>query len=120
MDEEFSCLLTNNTWSYIKRSDITSSKVISSKWLYKMKENLISGFEQQYGIDDGETFAPVPKLATIRLVPKMATIRLLFALTIRFDLNRVGPRETGHHRVTGQGCFWRFSALVRPFELLFA
>ena len=33
---------------------------------------------------------------------------------------RVGHRETGHHRVTGQGRFWRFSALVGSFELLFA
>ena len=35
-------------------------------------------------------------------------------------LSRVGHRETGHHRVTCQGRFWRFSALVGPFELLFA
>ena len=57
--------------------------------MYKIKENLdntvrfkarlvIRGLEQQYGVDYGETFAPVLKIATICL---------LFALAVHFNVN---------------------------------
>ena len=63
----------------------TTAKLISSKWVYKTKQNpdgslrfksrlVICGFQQGEGIDYGDTYAPVSKLTTfwIRLVSRLS------------------------------------------------
>ena len=82
MKEEHNSLLLNDTWSYVKRADVHEN-IISCKWVYRIKENhdndslrfkarlVIRGFEQT---ECGETYAPVPKLPTIRMLFALAAV----------------------------------------------
>ena len=84
MNEEHDSLILNKTWSYLDRRDVQNdANVISCKWVYRIKENnkddslhfkarlVFRGFEQT---DCGETFAPVPKMATIRMLFAFAVV----------------------------------------------
>lgn len=62
-------------------------KKISSKWVFKIKYNpdgtverykarlVIKGFHQKEGLDYKHTFAPVVKLATVRVIIAIATAK---------------------------------------------
>ena len=78
MNEELSAHERNNTWSVVDKD--ASMNVISTKWVFvkKRDENgvvkrfkarmVARGFNQQYGIDYTETFAPVIKMKSLRLI----------------------------------------------------
>jgi Reverse transcriptase (RNA-dependent DNA polymerase) len=89
MKEEIEALDRNKTWNLVDEDTaLTSGKrIIGCKWVYKLKRNadgscrfkarlVIWGFEQEYGIDYIETFAPVVKLVIVRI---------LFALAAKYD-----------------------------------
>ena len=77
IEEEMKALAENQTWDLVpKHKDM---KPISCKWVYKIKtrpDSLIERykarlvaqrFSQQYGIDYGEMFSPVAKIASVRV-----------------------------------------------------
>jgi hypothetical protein len=99
---EYQALVDNGTWENINPTEeeedelvipeglersqlppIPHHKPIGCKWVYKIKRNtdntirfkvrlVIKGYEQVPGIDFGETYAPVSKLATLRLLLSIA------------------------------------------------
>ena len=86
MEEEISCLRKNNAWELVSRP--TNQKVVSSKWLFKIKRDadgnpvrykarfVARGFSQTPGVDYQDTFSPTVS---------HASVRLLFALAAKMD-----------------------------------
>ena len=82
MNEEHNSLILNDTWRYLERKNLPhNTNVVSCKWVYRIKENHDDGslrfkarlvFRRFEQTDYGETFAPVPKLATIRMLFALA------------------------------------------------
>jgi len=92
MVEEISALEANRTWDLVR---IPKGAVpIKGKWVYKLKQGpsgrierykarwVAKGFLQRWGIDYEESFAPVAKVATVRVVLALATI-------FDFDLDQI-------------------------------
>ena len=84
---EYNALMKNNTWKLVERPE--NRQIVSSKWVPKHKRDqfgtitrlkgrvVARGFSQTYGVDYNETYAPVAKLASIRI---------LFAIAAAYDL----------------------------------
>ncbi|KAH9714416.1 retrovirus-related pol polyprotein from transposon RE1 [Citrus sinensis] len=84
MEEEYSALLKNNTWSLVPRSD--GQKIVGNKWVYRVKHNsdgslakykarlVTKGFQQIAGVNYFETFSLVVKSATVRVVISLAVM----------------------------------------------
>ncbi|GJS37479.1 retrovirus-related pol polyprotein from transposon TNT 1-94 [Tanacetum coccineum] len=79
MNEEISSLKKNHTWELVDQP--RGQKLISSKWLYKIKEGIegvqkpkyksrvvARGFTQRAGIDYNEVFSPVVRHTSIRVI----------------------------------------------------
>ena len=76
MQKEWEALEKMNTFEHVRELP-NGRKVIKCRWVYRRKSHpkirykarlVIKGFMQLYGIDYQETFAPVTKIATIRLL----------------------------------------------------
>ena len=82
MDEEFSALQRQKTWSLVPA--VPGINLVGCKWVYKLKLHsdgtiarykarlVAKGFHQQAGIDYTETFSPVVKPTIVRLVLSIA------------------------------------------------
>jgi len=82
LEEEYQSLMDNKTW------ELTSlphgRKAVSCKWVFRVKRTatgevdrykarlVARGFTQEHGIDYDETFAPVARLASIRVLLAVA------------------------------------------------
>lgn len=84
IQEEMDSIMGNNTWILVDLPP--GSKPIGCKWIFKkklrvdgtidkFKARLVAkGFKQRYGIDYFDTYAPVARIATIRLLIALASI----------------------------------------------
>ena len=82
MDEEFSALQRQKTWSLVPA--VPGINLVGCKWVYKLKLHsdgtiarykamlVAKGFHQQAGINYTETFSPVVKPTIVRLVLSIA------------------------------------------------
>ena len=82
MSDEYSALLSNQTWSLVPRHP--AQNIIGCKWVYKIKRNpdgslarykarlVAKGFHQRPGVDFSETYSPVVKPTTVRLLLTLA------------------------------------------------
>ena len=99
MDEEMNSIEKNDTWDLV---DLPNNKsLIGVKWVYKTKVNekgeidrfksrlVAKGFSQQPGIDFGETFSPVARLATVRKVLDTTTQKKwkVYHMDVKFMCN---------------------------------
>ena len=83
MQEELNMIEKNNTWELVDRP--THKKAIGVKWVYRTKLNsdgsvnkhkarlVVKDYTQMFGVDFSETFAPIPRLDTIRMLLALAT-----------------------------------------------
>ena len=71
MQEEFNSLQENETWELVPLPP--KRKLVKCKWVYR-KQFAVDGYDIKYkailgqGVDYTDTFAPVPKMDSIRLV----------------------------------------------------
>jgi hypothetical protein len=84
---ELNALKRNKTWVLVDRPK--NRNIVGSRFTFKIKRNkngevakykarlVAQGFSQEYGTDYKETFAPVAK---------MASLRILLAIAVKFDL----------------------------------
>lgn len=79
IEEEKRSLSENDTWIYVDKNIVKDKKVLTSKWVFKVKDDgkykarlVIRGFEQQYGIDFHETFSPVVNMSCLRVLFALA------------------------------------------------
>ena len=86
--DEMSSLTKAKVFHLVPRS-ITRGRVVTSRWVFKVKRQLdgsieqynarlaARGFSQEAGIDYDETFAPVAKFQSIRLILALASMHNL-------------------------------------------
>jgi len=101
IEEEKKSLKDNNTWVYIDIRDIGNRKPLSSKWVFRIKEDgkfkarlVVRGFEQKYGIDYHETFSPVVNMTCLRILFGLAANKNF--IIKKFDIKTAflyGPLE---------------------------
>ena len=80
MQEELQQFELNNVWELVKHPDPHKHNIIGTKWIYRNKQDehgqvfrnkarlVAQGYTQFEGIDLAETFAPVARLAAIRIL----------------------------------------------------
>ncbi|KAL0451611.1 UNVERIFIED_CONTAM: Retrovirus-related Pol polyprotein from transposon TNT 1-94 [Sesamum latifolium] len=83
-NDEMDSLLANNTW--VLTDLAPGSKAIGCKWIFRRKDNtdgsiqtfkarlIAKGFKQKEGVDYFDTYAPIARIASIRVLLALASI----------------------------------------------
>lgn len=83
MNEEMTSIAKNHTWELVAL--LKKKKAVVLKWIYKTKYNedgnvqkykarfVAKGYTSQLGVDFTKTFAPIPRMETIKIVLALAT-----------------------------------------------
>jgi hypothetical protein len=87
IDDEISSIKENDTFTYVKRSDLPAgANIMDYRWVFKVKLNaagkierykarlVAKGFTQKEGIDYHETFAPVVRYKSLRIIIVIANL----------------------------------------------
>lgn len=98
MDEEFTVLMRNGTWSLVpvkpSLNVFGSMRIFKSKSdgsLERRKARLIAkGYHQQQGIDFDDTFSPMVKPTTIRIM-------LRYAISNQWPIHQIDVKKTFLH-----------------------
>ena len=101
IQSELTSLENLNTWTLVDSSSVHPHNVLSSKWVFKVKEDqfgnvikfkarlVVKGYEQQKGIDFFDTFSPVARLTSIRTLLALSAHRGM--LIHQMDVNTAFP-----------------------------
>lgn len=88
MKEEMNSLVKNHTWDLV--CPPPKANIVGCKWIYKVKRNndgnikrfkarlVAQGFNQKYGCDYDEVFAPVVRQATFRILMSIAGMQNMY------------------------------------------
>jgi hypothetical protein len=83
LTELHSIVIEHDSWELVPKPD--TGNAVTAKWVNTIKSDgrrksrfVARGFTQEQGIDYNETFAPVAKMATIRLFLSLVGILMLF------------------------------------------
>ncbi|CAI7800280.1 unnamed protein product [Closterium sp. NIES-53] len=89
MEKELKALLDRNTWKIVPASLAQDRPILSGKWVFRIKTNsdgtierfkarwVVRGFDQEFGRDFTETFAPVSRHTSLRILLAVAASRRL-------------------------------------------
>lgn len=82
IEDEKQSLEKNEVWDCVKLSEVNGKKVLTSKWVFKVKDDgrykarlVVRGCQQEYGIDYEETFSPVINTSALRIMFKIAAMK---------------------------------------------
>lgn len=80
----------NKTWKLVDKSEADGSKILSSRWIFKVKEDgrnkarlVVRGCEQKGDIDYIETFSPMMNGSSLRILFALAVKKLLSFVCLR-------------------------------------
>ncbi|CAI7865490.1 unnamed protein product, partial [Closterium sp. NIES-54] len=91
MDAEIKALVSRDTWVLIDCAAIRERRVLSGKWVYRVKnaadatiEHLkarwvIRGYDQRHGIDFNQTFAPLSRHTSVKILRAIDATRHLLS-----------------------------------------
>eukprot|EP00268_Persea_americana_P041079 TRINITY_DN4090_c0_g3_i2.p2 TRINITY_DN4090_c0_g3~~TRINITY_DN4090_c0_g3_i2.p2 ORF type:complete len:168 (-),score=23.21 TRINITY_DN4090_c0_g3_i2:3369-3872(-) len=97
IEEELAALQKTNTWELVPSPP--DKNIIGCKWVFKLKTKsdgsidrykarlVAKGYNQEYGIEYEETFAPVAKMTIVRTFILVAVVRQwpLYQLDVKMD-----------------------------------
>lgn len=80
--DEKDSLMKNNTWTLVNECEANDSKILTNKWIFKVKENgqykarlVVRGFEQENNVDLNEIFSPVVGASSLRTIIAIAAVK---------------------------------------------
>uniref|UniRef100_A0A0A9YCF4 Retrovirus-related Pol polyprotein from transposon TNT 1-94 n=2 Tax=Lygus hesperus TaxID=30085 RepID=A0A0A9YCF4_LYGHE len=91
IEEEKQALEKNNTWTLVDKSCASGKKILSSRWVLKIKEDgrykarlVVRGYQQIQGVDFEETYSPVVGSDALRTI--LALTAKNGYMTKKFDI----------------------------------